>query len=157
MSARPESNREWWEHGAEWPLTVAALLFLAAYAYPILNPILNPDLSEGALALCQWTERATWVLFAIDYVMRAALSEDRRGFIRHHIGDLVVVVVPILRPLRLLRLITMLHTLNRYGASNVRGRVGVYVFGGSALILFVGGLHARPRTRPARSQHRDLW
>jgi hypothetical protein len=82
------------------------LLFLAAYAYPILNP----DLSKGALALCQWTERATWVLFAIDYVMRVALSEDRKGFIRGHIADLVVVVIPILRPLRLLRLITMLHT-----------------------------------------------
>ncbi len=138
MSNSPtnEANRDWWERGAEWPLTVAALLFLAAYAYPILYP----DLSDGALALCQWTERATWVLFAIDYVMRVALSDDRKGFIRGHITDLVVVVVPILRPLRLLRLITMLHTLNRYGAGNVRGRVGVYVVGGSALILFVGAL-----------------
>jgi len=48
MSDTPvkETNREWWEHGAEWPLTIAALLFIAAYAYPILNP----DLSAGTLA-----------------------------------------------------------------------------------------------------------
>lgn len=45
MTGGPErrNNRDWWEHGAEWPLTVAALLFLTAYAYPILNP----ELSEG--------------------------------------------------------------------------------------------------------------
>lgn len=147
MSDRPKrvNNREWWEHGAEWPLTVAALLFITAYAYPILNP----DLSPGASELCRWTERATWVLFAFDYVMRVILSEDRKGFIRGHISDLVVVAVPILRPLRLLRLVTMLHALNRYAGSSLRGRVSIYLAGGSALIIFVGALSMLDHERGA--------
>jgi len=30
-----------WESGAEWPLTAAAVAFLAAYAWPILNPTIG--------------------------------------------------------------------------------------------------------------------
>lgn len=147
MSDTPRrvNNREWWEHGAEWPLTVAALLFIVAYAYPILNP----DLSSGARELCRWTEWATWFLFAFDYVMRVLLSEDRRKFIRGHVSDLVVVAVPIFRPLRLLRLVTMLHALNRYAGSSLRGRVSVYLAGGSCLIIFLGALSMLDHEREA--------
>jgi len=89
--------------------------------------------------------------------MRVVLSEDRRGFIRGHIRDLVVVVVPILRPLRLLRLITMLHTLNRYGASTVRGRVGIYVAGGSGLIIFIGALSMLDHERGAEGANIETF
>jgi len=37
-----------WESGAEWPLTAAAVAFLAAYAWPILNPTIG----RGWHALC---------------------------------------------------------------------------------------------------------
>ena len=38
-----EPRRDHWEHATEWPLTAAALLFLGAYAWPILDPDLDPD------------------------------------------------------------------------------------------------------------------
>ena len=65
----------------------------------------------------------TWVVFVIDYAVRLYLTPaPRLAWVRKTWVDLVVVVVPILRPLRILRLITMLHTLNRYAGSSVRER-----------------------------------
>jgi hypothetical protein len=38
-----------WERAIEWPLMIAALIFLAAYAVPILNPAGHREtLRDGA-------------------------------------------------------------------------------------------------------------
>lgn len=135
--AATQPPRARWEKTVEWPLTVAALLFIAAYAVPVLNP----DLSATGLAICRLVERVTWVVFVIDYAVRLYLTPaPRLAWVRRTWVDLVVVVVPILRPLRILRLITMLHTLNRYAGSSVRGKIGVYLAGGTAMIIFIGAL-----------------
>jgi voltage-gated potassium channel len=127
----------------DWPLTIAALLFLAAFAIPILNP----GISESAKQLARWVEWATWALFALDYVVRLALTENRWPWVRRNLIDLLVVVLPIFRPFRLLRLLTVFNTMNRYAGSSLRGRIGIYVVGGSALIMFVGGLAMLDRER----------
>jgi len=129
-------RRTEWERAAEWPLTLAALLFLAAYAYPILNPALPTWL----LLVCGWVTWLTWGIFAIDYIVRLALSPTRWEFVRANVFDLLVVVLPILRPLRLLRLVTLMATMNRYAGSSLRGRVAVYLAGGTSLIIFIGAL-----------------
>lgn len=120
-----EHRRTQWERLAEWPLTLVALLFLGAYAWPILNP----DLSGAWASACRATTWAAWALFALDYVARLALSRDRGWFVRHNVFDLAVVILPILRPLRLLRLVTLLNVLNRHAGGSLRGRVAVYVVG----------------------------
>jgi voltage-gated potassium channel len=131
-----ESRRDRWDHVAEWPLTIAAVLFLAAYAWPILDPDLDPSL----VRLCFVVTWATWLLFAADYLTRLTLSVDRRRFFRHNIPDLVVTVLPILRPLRMLRLLTAINVLNRHAGQSLRGRVAVYVAGSTSLVIFVAGL-----------------
>jgi voltage-gated potassium channel len=35
-----------WEKAVDWPLTTSALIFLAAYAVPIINPDLPPGLEH---------------------------------------------------------------------------------------------------------------
>lgn len=81
------------------------------------------------------------MVFVIDYAVRLYLTPaPRLAWVRRTWVDLVVVVVPILRPLRILRLITMLQTLNRYAGSSVRGKIGVYLAGGTAMIIFIGAL-----------------
>ena len=37
---------ERWERATEWPLMVAAVAFLIAYALPILHTAISPDLHE---------------------------------------------------------------------------------------------------------------
>lgn len=131
-----EQCRERWEHAAEWPLTVAALVFLGAYAWPILDQ----DLAAPWPAVCRAATWLAWGAFAVDYLARLALSERRAAFVRSHLFDLAVVVLPLLRPLRLLRLITLLSVLNRHAGQSLRGQVIVYVCGATSLIMFVAAL-----------------
>jgi voltage-gated potassium channel len=51
-----------------------------------------------------------------------------------------VIVLPLLRPLRLLRLIPLLSVLNRRAQTGLRGRVAIYVAGGASLLAFVAAL-----------------
>jgi voltage-gated potassium channel len=131
-----QSRRERWEAKADWPLTITAVLFLIAYAAPILRP----DLVSPLPAICQLVTWGAWALFVVDYFARLALSRDRAAFVRRNVLDLAVVVLPLLRPLRLLRLVTLLSVLNRYAGGSLRGRVAVYVAGSTSLVLFVASL-----------------
>jgi voltage-gated potassium channel len=120
----------------EWPLTIAAVVFLGAYAWPILDPDLPPGLQTTCSAI-GWT---VWVFFAVDYVARVAAADDRVSWIVRHPLEIVVLVLPMLRPLRVLRLVTLLRVLNRTAAGNLRGRVAIYVSVGSSLIAFLAAL-----------------
>ena len=148
MSPPPvsEARRERWEAAAEWPLTTAALAFLAAYAWPILDV----DLDARWVALCDDVANAVWLVFGIDYLVRVVLSVQRVRFVRRHLFDLAIIALPVLRPLRLLRLFTLLSVLNRYAGRSLRGRVAVYAGGGTALIIFLAALAVLDAERGAR-------
>ena len=49
-------------------------------------------------------------------------------------------MLPLLRPLRLLRLVTLLRVINRQASTGLRGRVATYMIGGSSLLAFCGAL-----------------
>ncbi len=82
----------------------------------------------------------TWGLFALDLLVRVTLAADRRNYLLRHLHDLAVIVLPLLRPLRLLRLITVIGVLNRRAGSSLRGRVAVYVGGATTLLTAVAAL-----------------
>jgi len=114
------------------------VVFLAAYAWPILQPTLDPRW----LTACSVVAWGTWAMFVVDYLVRLVLADRRGEFVRQHLLDLAVIALPILRPLRLLRLVTLLGVLNRRAATSLRGRVAVYVAGGVTLIVFCAALAA---------------
>jgi voltage-gated potassium channel len=115
---------------------VAAVAFLLAYAVPIINP----DLDPRGLYIFRLVAWGTWAMFVVDYVARLLLAEDRKRFFFRHLLDLAIIALPLLRSLRLLRLATLLAVLNRRASTNLRGRVAIYVAGGSALLAFCGSL-----------------
>jgi voltage-gated potassium channel len=141
-----ESRRQHWEEQADWPLTIAAVVFLVAYAAPILRP----DLARPWPTICELVTWGAWALFAVDYVARLALSRDRTAFVRSNLIDLAVVVLPMLRPLRLLRLVTLLSVLNRHAGDSMRGRVAVYVAGATSLVLLIASLAVLDAERGAK-------
>lgn len=134
MSIEPALSR--YERRVEWPLIAAALLFLLAYAWPILDPGLAP----GLRSTCRTITWLAWAAFAIDYFVRLLLSTDRVRFLARHVLDLLVVVLPLLRPLRLLRLVSLLQVLNRHAGGSLRGKVAIYVSGAASLIILVASL-----------------
>jgi voltage-gated potassium channel len=115
---------------------IAAIVFLAAYAVPILNP----DLPAPLLDLCRWLSWIAWVIFVVDFVVRLTLADQRLRYLIRHWYDVLVLALPLLRPLRLLRLIPLLSVLNRRARVTLRGRVAVYIAGGASLLAFCAAL-----------------
>ena len=141
-----DTRADRWERVVQLPLTLASVVFLAAYAWPIIDTGLSP----AWVAACSAVVWLTWAMLAVDLVVRLVLADDRWGFLRRHPLDVAMVVLPILRPLRLLRLFTLLKSLNRYAGSSLRGQVGVYVAGSMALIVFIGALAVLDAERGGR-------
>jgi voltage-gated potassium channel len=127
---------ERWERKADVPLTLLALAFLASYAWQVLDPRMGSGLSEW-LTVVSW---AVWAAFAVDFVIRLALAEERRRYALHHWYDVALIALPLLRPLRLLRLVALLRILDRSAAGSLAGRVVVYVSGAASLAVFLGSL-----------------
>lgn len=125
-----------WERLTALPLTVLSLVFLAAYAAPILDPQLGAAWNRA----CEVTTLAIWLLFWLDIVVRFVLHRERRRFLREHLFDLAVLLLPALRPLRALRLVTVVLTLSRRTEVWVRGRLSLYVAATTVLLVVVAAL-----------------
>ncbi|QFZ23744.1 potassium channel family protein [Saccharothrix syringae] len=119
-----------WERRVEWPLTTLATLFLAVYAWQVLDDRATPGL-HGAL---EAVLRLVWLLFALDYAVRFTLAVDKRRFVTGHLFDLLAVLLPMVRQLRVLRLVTVLKAISNRFSDRVRRRVGVHVAGVTVLV-----------------------
>lgn len=124
-----------WERAAEWPLTGAAVLFLIAYAVQIVAKDVG-SFSMVAEAVL-WV---TWAAFAIDYVGRLWLAEHRARWFLRNLLDLAIVVLPMLRPLRLMRFLAIVAIIQRSAGSMLRGKVFAYTVGSTVLVIFIAGL-----------------
>lgn len=125
-----------WERRTGLPLTLLAVAFLMGYAWPILDTNL-PSQWETALGTFG---AVIWSVFVADYVIRVALAEQKRRWVRQHLFDLAVILLPMLRPLRALRVLTILGFLNRQTGAAFRGRVIAYVIGATAMVVFIAAL-----------------
>ncbi|MEO3867315.1 potassium channel family protein [Nonomuraea sp. B12E4] len=85
-------------------------------------------------------QQTAWALFSADYVIRVWLADRRRSFILTHIPALLVVVLPLLRPLAVLRSLLLLTALMRRGTLPLRMRVTVFVSGWACSLALVGGI-----------------
>lgn len=119
----------------EWPLAAAALIFLGAYSWQVIG---QPTGARSQMALILVI--VSWLVFVIDYVVSLCLAEDRWSWFRQHLLDLAVIALPLLRPLRVLRAITVLHILNRTVGTAVRGRILIYTASASALLVYAASL-----------------
>jgi voltage-gated potassium channel len=124
-----------WTRRTDWPLTGLAVLFLAAYAWQVLDTGASVRVRTGLEAV-MW---AIWAVFAVDYLTKLALARHRGRFLWRHVLDLLAVVLPMVRQLRVLRVLMLFTVLNRRAAVSLRGRLGIYVGG---VIVLAGGCAA---------------
>ncbi|MDT5172696.1 MAG: voltage-gated potassium channel [Mycobacterium sp.] len=124
-----------WERHAEWPLAAAALLFLGLFSEQVLA---RPQGHEAHLLwIVSW---AIWGLFVLDYVVRLCLASDRWRWFLHHLLDFAIVALPLLRPLRLLRLLVLIEVLQKAVGDAFRGRIVVYTVSGVLLLIYTASL-----------------
>ncbi|SDO91947.1 voltage-gated potassium channel [Arthrobacter sp. ok909] len=124
-----------WQKYSEWPLVGAAFLFLAAYS--ILVIVEPPAPYATLLTLVIWS---TWAAFGVDYIVKLVLAPQRgRWFIRHPM-DLLMVVLPVARPLRLLRPFTLRKVMDRAPGTAIRTRVMAYVIASAVLLIYTVAL-----------------
>jgi voltage-gated potassium channel len=120
----------------ERPLLVATLLFLAA----ICVPVIWPDLGRGAELALNVINYVVWALFALDYLVRLRLAPQKWRFVRRHPFDLIVVLVPFLRPLRLLRLFSLIGSIARRSKEGLVKELAKYVTAITAATAFLGAV-----------------
>lgn len=140
-----ESRVARWERRAEVPLLLLAVAFLVAYAWPVLDPRLDPDL-RTVLTTVSW---AVWAVFVVDLAIRLWLAEHRRHYAVRHWYDVALVVLPVLRPLRLLRLLALARILNRTARSR-SSRALTYVGGVAVMAVGLGAVAVLDAERGAR-------
>lgn len=99
----------------------------------------------------------TWVLFAVDFVVRLALAERRGPWLLRHWYDLAVIALPVLRPLRLLRLVTLLGGMRRSAGTVVRGQAITYAAGWTVVLLVVSSLAVLNAERGASGASIQTW
>jgi voltage-gated potassium channel len=124
-----------YQHRTEWWLAVTALAFLALYSVDVLA---QPRGSTGV-----WLDRgmiAIWVLFGIDYLIRLSLVSPRLRWFLLHLPEVVILVLPVLRPLRLLSLGVVIGIVQRVIGHNIRGRVIVFTACGTVLMVYAAAL-----------------
>jgi voltage-gated potassium channel len=127
---------------------VLAAVFLAAYAWEVIADLRPPG--DLVAETVMWV---IWACFVIDFVVSLILAERRGHWFVTHIPDFLIVVLPALRPLRLLRLVTLIRFLNRGAGRALRGRVVTYAVGAAVVLVFVAALAELDVERHALGSH----
>ncbi len=97
------------EEATEIPMLILALLMIPLIVLP-LSMNLSSTLDQIFIA-ANWV---VWAAFAVELILKTYLSPNRRRYLLTHWYDVLIVVIPFLRPLRIaqsLRLIRALHVL----------------------------------------------
>ncbi|MFE9441673.1 potassium channel family protein [Streptomyces sp. NPDC006602] len=140
-----DSRKDSLEQRTEIPLAVASLVFLASYAVRVLAH----GLPDGWRDLCLAVTLTVWAMFAVDYAVRWRLSGQRLRFLATHWLDTVVLVLPLLRPLRVVKVHEAVRRRGGRPRLSLQARVIVYAGLSTALLGFTGALAVYQQERAA--------
>ena len=127
------------ERTLEPAMFVLSLLFVPVLLGPMLTDM-SPA-SESAFDAVAW---AIWGAFVLEYVWLLYLAPSRRQMVRTHKLDLFIVLFPLLRPLRFLRVLRISTAASGMGRAvaalrRIGGRPGFQPFFATvALVIVVG-------------------
>lgn len=104
------------ERALALPMLVLSIVFVPVVVLPMVVSV-SPGTAQ-ALNAVSW---AIWAAFSFEYIVLLYLAPDRGRMIRTHIPDLLIIVLPFLRPLRAFRGLRLLRSL----AGLARAGVGI--------------------------------
>ena len=146
---RGEKNLAAWEDRTSTPMFVASVLYLLAFAAPIMSTRIQEPY-DGYLNIIQMI---LWGLFAADYCVRLYLAPRRLYFITHNLMNLAIVLLP---AWRIVSFLAMIHlTANRQYKR--LSELGMKLFGYTAIfiIMFALSIYSVESSEPG-AMIRDL-
>ena len=130
-------------------LTALAVIYLAAFSYPaFVDPV--PNDVQIVLDSIQWI---VWGVFAIDVAYGLTKSADRKQYVKSHPLEILSVALPVLRPLRLLRLVTIGSLVIQRVAVGRQFAITLKVFLFSILIAYIAAVQITIVERPIESSN----
>jgi voltage-gated potassium channel len=128
-------TKETWQKYSERPLLGAAFLFLAAYSVLV---IAEPPYPYAAALI--FILGVTWLAFVVDYIVKLLLAPQPGRWLVRHPLDLLMVLVPVVRPLRLLGPFSLRKVMDRAPGTAIRSRVMAYVVASAVILIYTVAL-----------------
>ena len=150
LDAEVKTKLDRWEQQFGTAMTAGGFLFLIAYAIPILLDGRYPQLAM----FCEILIWVLWVAFAIDFVVRFILADNKTKFLKRNVIDLVTLAVPMLRPMRAL---TVVERFSEWAQNHLRGKWLAYVISGAVLLVLVGSLEVTEAERGIPDSRIHTW
>ena len=117
-------------------LTVLALAFLVAFSWPAFVAEVDPE-TQRILDYVQWI---SWVAFAVDLLVGLFLADRKMKFLIQHPLEVITVLLPFLRPLRLLRVISFGTLVIQKVAVGRQFAITLKVFLASILMAYIAAV-----------------
>jgi voltage-gated potassium channel len=145
---RPHAHhltQDTWRRYSEWPLAAAAVVFLVTFSMQVIENV--PDSQAELYDAIIW---GTWVLFVVDFLVNLWLAERRLHWLVRNLHMAAILALPMLRPLRLMRLLSVLRMTHRVAGRALRGRLLTYAFGSTVLLCYAAALAVLDAEQNAR-------
>jgi voltage-gated potassium channel len=117
-------------------LTVLALAFLVAFSWPAFVAEVDSE-TQRILDYVQWI---SWVAFAVDLLVGLFLADRKMKFLIQHPLEVITVLLPFLRPLRLLRVISFGTLVIQKVAVGRQFAITLKVFLASILMAYIAAV-----------------
>ena len=134
-----------WERRTATPLLFLAVVFLFLLTAPVVDRHL-PRVARDGLRVA---DVLIWSAFTVDYVVRLRLAVQRKRFVLNHLPDLAMIALPALRPLRILRLVSLTHSMARRSAETVLVDTSRAVAASAVLVVYLGAVGVLDSERDA--------
>ncbi|MBW9094881.1 two pore domain potassium channel family protein [Microbacterium jejuense] len=128
-------DEQTWHRRTEVPLMIAGFAYLVAFSWRVIADLQGPQRVAADLIIL-----ITWAMFIGDYLVRLLLAKQRWIWFRTHLLALVFALIPVLRLVRLLRVLTKLPGMKPTRGALLRTQIIVYGAGASVLLVFVASL-----------------
>lgn len=147
--AEARSRSVGYEARTDKPLLILAGCFIAVYAAQVAAP----DWPAGPRSLLAVVSWVIWGIFAADFATRIWLAERRGRYLLTHPIDALVVLLPALRPLRILRVFTAGQTLVTRGGRLSLLRSTQAIATAASLLVLIAALAALDAEQNAPGSH----
>lgn len=96
------------EQITQLPMIGLSVIYFVVFAIGVA-----PRIPDEVRSTAEFMDYTIIAVFAAELLLRIAVADHRLAYLRHHWLDIVIVVVPFLRPLQFLRLLRVLPMLAR--------------------------------------------